>query len=264
MITANRIRVLLAAVFTLWLQLCLADAPSGEVDFSFDNITTPIWDLSGGLQFDQQMQGAGGGPVALSFGVSITHDVSGRLHGIGETALQIGNDWVAAHYTVSGSSSGGGNTTHFTLMVRMNGRDTIGGRPDTAFSASITYHLHVEDGALVGTSRGHVRVDKIGPATANADDISVPLPAGMDGTWAAHMNIVPLQQLGGTASIVLSNGRTLPATISGSFSADTQQSRVKLKGINEGKGLSLNLAFETDATTPDTVRGRILGQTVHE
>src|SRR5437868_12133062 len=90
----------LIAVLALSCNFCFAQ-PSGEFSIDFDN-STPLIDMSGTFQVNDQIIGAGGQPIALSFGVPITHSSSGGLRGAGGTPVQIGDGFVAANYRASG------------------------------------------------------------------------------------------------------------------------------------------------------------------
>ncbi len=264
--TPTKNHLLVAAVLLASLPCCLAqEAPSGLVSFAFNKSTVPVWDLTGDYQFDQSIQAVGDTTVDLSFGISITNDVQGRLRGSGVAFVAVGNDLVAGNYTASGRVSGGGQATRVTLQLRLTGDDVIGG-VQTRFSISVKYDLTVNPQglSLVGRARGNSSFAKLGSGPIHDDDISVSLPAGADGSWTAQMNIVPLNRLGGSGSIVLSNSRTLPTSLSGSFSTSTALAKVKLAGINEGRGTQLNLDFFTGASQPEAVNGKILGQTVRE
>jgi hypothetical protein len=78
------------------------------------------------------------------------------------------------------------------------------------------------------------------------------------------MNIIALRSLGGSALIILSNGKQVPTRLTGSYSARSALANVKLTGINEGLGTSANLKFISSAEGIElqSVRGSVLGQTV--
>jgi hypothetical protein len=256
---AIKTRWLFVAVFVLSLEFCFGQ--TAPVNFTFSGADTPVWDFTGSFQINQNMQGAGGQDVPLSFSIAITQDPAGQLRGTDWTILGVGNDFVAANYFVSGRVTGGGTAAKVTLLVRLKGEDTIAG-VFTPFNLVIKYDLQVVEGALVGKSRGSARFSKLGSATINDANVSLPLAAGMNGSWTLQLSVVALQKLAGSASIVLSNGRTLPATLSGSFASG--RSAVKLTGINEATGSRLNVVFFDNAAAPDSMRGRILGQTVQQ
>src|SRR6266705_7014631 len=82
------------------LYLCGAQAPSGLIGFSFDSATSRVYDLTGSLSIEQPMIGAGNQETPIAFSVDVTEDAKGRLSGTGMTILNVGNDFVAANYTV--------------------------------------------------------------------------------------------------------------------------------------------------------------------
>jgi len=88
------------------------------------------------------------------------------------------------------------------------------------------------------------------------------LPAGTDGTWTLQMNIVPLSPLAGSAQIVLSNGRTLQAHLSGSYSAGLDRSRVRVSGFEDSRGNTLTVEFDSNALL--RLQGTVFGQSVRK
>src|SRR6266704_4266549 len=117
-------------------SLCLgiAQAPSGLVSFSFDSPGSLVYDLTGSLSIEQPMVGAGNQETPIAFSVDVTADAKGRLSGTGMTILNVGNDFVAANYTVKGKTSGGGNSVNrASFTVKLTGEDTIAGVPNTLF-----------------------------------------------------------------------------------------------------------------------------------
>src|SRR6266567_1383204 len=110
MISSTKRRFCFLAFLLSSIYLGSAQAPSGAVGFSFDAPSAHVYDLTGSLFTEQQMIGAGDQETPISFSVDVIEDAKGRLSGNGETILNVGNDFVAAHYTVKGKISGGGNS----------------------------------------------------------------------------------------------------------------------------------------------------------
>jgi hypothetical protein len=248
----------------------VAQAPSGPVNFAFASASTAVYDLSGTYNIDQDIQGAGDTPVPLSLqGLVITHDAAGRLRGSGLIVVTIGSDSaMAAFCAASGQVSGGGNTpTKVTLSVHLTGNDVVSGRT-TPFNISLRYDFTVDPaaGALVGSARGSASFSLLSAGRINSDNVSVPLPPGVDGSWSAQLSITPLRKLAGAGAVVLSNGRTVPVNATGAFSANSGESSMRLSGalsgFNDGRGTLLKMTFLTDAVQPDTLSGKILGQKV--
>ncbi len=223
-------------------------------------LNTRFMIVSGSLQLDQTMIGAGGAEVALSYGISLTQDARGFSTGAGETIVVIGdNDFVAAEYSVKGRIRVVGDATHVTLVVRLRGEDVIAG-VSTTFNISIVYELDVarETGTLEGGARGTAGFGRLGKSRIRSA-VSVGLPSGADGTWTLQMTIVPLNRLAGSALVILPNGRTFQAHLSGRFFGD--QSVVRISGFAEGRGNSVTIIFNTGNEVL-FLRGRVLGQLV--
>lgn len=265
MATSVKNCLVFVAVLGSSLSLCLAQAPSGQVIFAFDATTTPVYDVTGTYTISQDIVGTAGSTTPLTvYDMPIYEDSQGRLQGLGVIMVSVGNDYVAADYTAKGRISGGGNSPiRVTLNVHLTGQGVVAGLA-TPFNISIKYNLEVNPGSMVGTARGNAGFTKLQGGPINSDNVVVPLPPGVNGRWIAQMNIIPLNQLSGSGNFILSNGRTLPAGLSGTFSQNSGLSKVRLPGIFEGKGNSLNVQFVTGANRPDQANGKILGQTVRE
>jgi hypothetical protein len=268
MTTRNKNRFALALLLFLPLHLCLAQAPSGIVSFDFDNTTSPVWDLSGTLIFQQTMIGAASQESPLAFGVEVTQDARGQLTGSGATLVTVGNnDSVAAQYTVRGKvSGGGGRTVRASIDVFLIGEDIVAGI-NTPFKIKVHYNLEAstEDLAFVGRASGNAVFRELSSARIRSE-VSVAAPGSLDGSWTAQMNIIPLRKLGGSGSIILSSGRVLPTHLSGSYSGSSAIANVKLVGVDEGAGVSANVKFisSEDGIELQSIKGKILGQTVRQ
>jgi hypothetical protein len=266
MLPRHNIRLLVLALLVFSLQVCSAQAPSGTITIPVDPTVAPIWDLTGTLDVSQPVQSSGG-EVLLGFAIPVTQDARGRLTGSGVIFLDVNGETVASDFTADGRVSGGGDSTKVTLTVKLTGEDVVAGG-QTPFNITITYKLKVdpEGLVLVGTSRGNARFKSLGIRGNIKSDVSIPLPAGVDGSWAIQMDILALNNLGGTGSFALSNGRSLPANLTGSFSEKSNASKVKLTGFDEGLGSSVNLNFTTTEAGVEIqkLRGKVLGQTVKQ
>jgi hypothetical protein len=261
--TAVCLFFVMAAVRLSWAQ-----APSGNFTFSFDAASTPLIDLNGDFSTSQNIVGAGGTLTPLSYSINLTNDPSGKLRATGVAIVQIGDDVVAANYSASGNVSGGGlHPTRVSLTVRLAGEGVIAST-ETTFTMSIRYNLFldVEDGLLQGSARGVVDFKQLGTGKVRDDFVSVPLPGGVDGSWSANLTIIPLTKLGGTGYILLPNGRQLQGNISGSFANSTGIAKIKLTGTGSDKGFTVTFTTTTgdEGLQLETVRGRILGQSVFE
>jgi hypothetical protein len=268
MISSTRRPVCFLAFLLSSIYLGSAQAPSGLVGFSFDSPSTHVYDLTGSLSTEQQMIGAGEQETPIAFSVDVIDDAKGRLSGNGETILNVSNDFVAAHYTVKGKTSGGGNSVNrASFTVKLSGQDTIAGLPNTKFSVSLEYKLEAdaEELVLFGSARGSASFSGLSSASIKSD-VAIGLAPGMDGSWSVQMNIVALKKLSGSAVITLSNQRALQTHLSGSFSSSSAVAKVKLSGIDQSKGTSVNLNFisSEEGMEIEKLDGKILGQSVRQ
>jgi len=265
---------LAAKAFCLFVLLAFSarpswgQAPSGEFTFSFDAATTPLIDVSGDFHAVQNIIGAGGTLTPLDYTINLTNLPSGKIRSTGVAIVYVGNDVVPAFYTASGNVSGGGTKpTRVSLSVRLTGEGVIA-NTETTFTISLSYNLflNVEDGQLQGSARGVANFKQLGSGTVRDDFVTVPLPGGIDGSWSTTMTIIPLKKLGGFAYIFLPNGRIMQASLSGSYSANSGISKIKLTGVGEDKGFTVTFTATSgeEGLQLETVRGRILGQTLVE
>ena len=260
----------------LTVQFCAAQ-PSGPVAFSFDRSNFPVWDLTGAYQLTQPIVGAGGAPVDLSFGVSVSQSSQGQLHGSGTTLVSIGDDtFVAGTYTVQGAVVSRHGSTRVVFSIRLKGFDWIAGSP-RHFSIQTQYALTLNPETLTldGTVRGTLAISGIGGSVIHSD-ISIPLPPGVDGSWTVTLNFLPLKRLTGTATFSISGyaspnapagfptSRILQARLTGVYSSRTGLAKVALSGVAESRGTSLVIEFEPGAAQPEKMTGRVLGQSVKE
>jgi hypothetical protein len=259
--------LLLASAFSLATALCAStqntavsqSVPSGPVSFSFTSSTAPVYDLTGSYQFEQQTLATGGTPLDLSLGFSIQQDAAGRLRGSGVTNVQIGDDVVAARYTVNGSvNGGGGKATRAKLSILWLVQDPAVAA-NGPLTISVQYNLEVSKGLLNGTARGRAKFGKASSRSINTSVSAVPLPAGADGSWRVTMNI---QTSGGSGSIVLPNGRSLQTSLASSFSARSGLGLMKLAGVGGDRGNALSINYFPVANAIDSLSGKVLGQTV--
>lgn len=241
-------------------QLCSAQAPSGILNFSFDN-SLPIWDLSGGYHIALVNTDKNGQTTPVEFDVVINQDTRGQLSGTGESIVQIGENFVAGAYEVKGSIRRQGGVTVVDLSVKINGQDTFAGKPNIAYSLNVDTKAKVDiddagNGVLIGESKINASFRGLGNLKGTSD-FSLGLPAGMDGSWELMLNVIPLgKKLGGTAVITLSNNRTLGFDLSGKTSGGASQAN--LKGTGGSEPSHLNITFDEESAGVEN--GEVLGQ----
>jgi len=155
--------------------------------------------------------------------------------------------------------------------VQLSGRDTVIGIPNTPIHISVSYNMTIDTNALAlnGTARGSLSLGQNSARIKSAVG-PIPLPQGVDGTWALQMNIVPYTRLGGSGIITVGSvlnanegtiGRVLQTSLTGTYSSANNLARVTLTG-RSGRGTSaLSLSFTPDGAV-QTMHGTILGQKV--
>ncbi len=251
-------------------HFCLAD----QVCFNFDASTAPVYDVTGEYLMQQDAV-SGGQTLPVAFYLGVNHEGSGRIRSSGSTILQFGTDYVAALYDVVGSVSGGdAHPIRVNFSARLRGYDWIAGEP-RRFSVSLTYHLTVNaaDATLDGNVRGSVSIHGVGSGRVNSD-ISVPLPADVDGSWKLTLNVTSLGSIGGTGTFAISDfippdnpagfptQRLLPATAHGSYSQRTGSSKVSVHGIYDGRGSNVSVTYDAADNTLQKLSGKVMGQAV--
>jgi len=252
-------------------KLCFAQAPSGFFEFSFDNTLTPLINMSGTFSSQQPIIGVGGTETPVSISIDVSNAINGAIRGSGITPVQVGEtDFLPANFIASGRVSGGGlNPIRVVLSVRMTGEGVVAGRT-TPFTITLRYNLvfNSETLALEGICRGSAVFNRIGTSRIRSDFVSVSVPSGGDGSWRAQMNILPLNRLGGTGSIITSDGRPIPGVLVGAYAPALGRSAIRLIGVNdganEGRGMSARfiLFSSEEGVTLDIARGKVLGQII--
>jgi hypothetical protein len=279
MITSIKSRLLTAALILSSLSLVSAQTPpSGSLSFSFDPAEyPPVFDLTGTYDFNQTLWGANSFAIPVEFALNdVTMDRTGHLKftDAAATVVTIGSEAAAATTKMSGTVSRSGNVTKAVLSVKMSGNDTVFGKNNTRFSISLTYNLEVTTSGLTGTVKGSASFSGLGSGKIN-DTISLDLPANCTGAWTDNMNLLALKKLGGSGTIVLSNGRSLPVNISGSYSYNVKKSPFGTAKLTQtgygtdssGSSLSLTLVNNTNAANGFDVialKGKILGQSIKQ
>lgn len=285
MMSAIKCRLLFLPILFGSLSFGFAQ-PSGAVTFSFDRSSFPVWDFSGAYQLDQQVVGAGGALLDLSYGVEIVQDLSGRLTGSGVTLVAIGTDFVAANYSLRGNVSLGGNDTRAVFSVRLAGQDVIAGQT-RSFNIQLSYNLVVDPNPanppawippLHGSPvRGSLRIQGFGSATVvSGDGFSIPLPTGVDGGWTLTMEILALNRLGGVAAVAIDRvagpgqaagyptTRNLSFNLTGSYHLNSGLSQLHLLALPGSQGNSLQVYLYDGAAVPSRLIGKLLGQIVRQ
>lgn len=265
--------LLLVAAFVIsGISQSLAQAPSGVTTNFISGATAPVYDLTGSYPLNQTVSGVGGTPINLSFQVDIVQGVQGQLRNPGNILLVgIGtNSTVAGIYSLSGRILTIKGETHAKFTVHIHNTDVVAG-VNTPFNINLRYDLIVSPGTLglpgsmSGTARGSAQLGGFGSGKI-LSDVSVSLPALVDGSWNLSMNILPLGHLSGTGTVTLSNSRRLQMRLNGNFSEATGISKVNLNGVQGSQGNTLHVEFltSTNGVQIQRLKGHLFGQQVQE
>ena len=258
--------------------------------FIFGDTNAPVWDISGIYQITNYMLG----PVIRSAGgVLITNpptevvfnqlglgvDTHGKVTGGGWILVPVGNDVndvVGGYCTVSGKMSGGGTNTHVNFTVKLPGNGSIAGVPTTCsisakYNLRVKYDLHANPPLtnLVGTTSGSAHFSHLGNGTLKSDNLSLPLPPGVDGTWSVAAALSQFgSKLFGSGKVVVPNTptTTLATTANGSISK-SGTGKLNLSGYGYSAGTQLTAQFSlipgaTNMVFVTGLNGKVLGQTV--
>lgn len=243
-------------VIPLSAQLLVAQ-PSGYVIVDFDSISAPLWDLSGPYEFSAPATGAGGQEIPVVYTVYLEHQVNGALRGSGTTTVRIGNEVVAANYTISGKVNGANGITKADFTIALKGRGTLAGR-DRNFTVSTSFRMLVSDwGTLNGSASGSVKVSGAGASSIKVLDYDVDLPNGVAGDWRLVLNYIPFKRFAGTGAVYVSTAfplgaptldseefRIFPGKISGTYSQSKDLTVGQFDGTGSGKGAAVRFEIE--------------------
>jgi hypothetical protein len=272
MTTSTKCRLLFAVLLLFAIPVCFSQqAPSGEVDFSFNSSNAPaVYDLTGAYTLSQNVQGVGGTTVPLSIGVTLIQNSRGVIKGSGITTATLGSGTTASTFAGFYNANGritslADGTRRANLNVHMHNTDIVAG-VRSSFNISAHYVLDVTPDGFSGSVRGSAQFSGLGSGRIDSP-VAAPLPPGIDGSWGVSMNILPLGKLTGTASITVSNSvfGPLQMRLSGRFDQTTGLSIVNLNGIKGAQGNNLHMEFFIDTNSVPTLssmHGRIMGQQV--
>jgi hypothetical protein len=247
----------------------------------------PVWDISGIYQITNCMpgsviRGAGGvqitnPPTEVVFNqLGLGVDTHGKVTGAGWILVPVGNDVVGGYCTASGKMSGGGTNIRANFTIKFTGNGNVAG-VETTCSISAKYNLLVKYDPeadppltnLVGKTSGSVRFAHLANGTLKSDNLSLPLPPGVDGTWSVTADFLQFgSKLFGSGNVVVPNtpATTLATTANGSISK-SGTGKLNLSGYGYSAGTQLTAQFSLIPGAPNTIfvtglTGKVLGQTV--
>lgn len=268
-------RLFCAALLFSALQFGLAQAQNSAPTFFFGPPVTPVWDISSTYNITNRLQSASLQPLDIVFeGVSFDVNAHGRLEGSGTIIVLVGDNpagnMVGGDYRVAGNISGGGTNTHVNFSIKYKGNGTVAGVATTC-NISVKYNLVVTSlMTMAGKCSGSANFSNLGSGKIKSD-ISLPLPASVDGGWNVTVYDQPFgNKLGGTANVQVdsdtSDPNEPPRVLATKLTGTIPRSGVrkeKLTGAGLSAGTQINLQYTPlPGVTNATINGKVLGQKV--
>lgn len=265
MASLKRMIVSLGALLAFALPAAHADLATGTYSYTFTN-DIPLWDISG--TYNEVV-----GPVEVNY--TINMDGAGKLLGQGDFTYDSGEgDTLSGNIGVSGTVKSASGVTRVTYTTKLVGDGYISGYYVT-FTAQLKEKLEInrDGGVMIGSANGKMTVavpelHKKGSAPIPLAENQVNLPPEADGNWNLSLNVATNGlKYTGTALVQLSNGRSIDLSLTGSYSAKTDLSKVSLKTLKTvppGPSMNLNLvaSFEEVEMAIQSLKGKVLGQSL--
>jgi hypothetical protein len=235
----------------LWLPVICSAQLTGQYSFPFTN-TFPLWDFSG-----TYARSEGG----LEVENILAHAPNGSLTGTGSAHLNDGLNNITGNEVTKGRVNGP-NTGRVTLTAAGKGdfSGTVLGRPVSGpFSGSLSVTLDPATRMVSGTESASLCVRGQGCRTI-ATNVSFALQENMTGAWTLALDIGTTNNVArGTATVQLSNGRTVSFNAHGRYRPSTGLTVLTLRG--KGPALGVNLPLTLDSGGAITkLRGKLFGQ----
>lgn len=226
-----------------------------------------LWDISGSYS------GVVGQNTGLGF--SIVADPSGKFTGSGTLSSDDGSGNVMnGNGTVNGTVKGSGTSTRISMTFLASGTGTtvvVGGTNNVTFTETIKLNCDIDgsNGELVvtGGSINAKETDlvtgkKISKSTKVWIGTPLTMPDDVTGDWNLTLNLIPDgTKYTGSATVQTSTGATTPLIATGSYSIQTDTSKITLKGT----GCSLNMVISTSGTnmSVQSAKGKLFGQSLN-
>lgn len=243
--------------------LAYAEVPSGHYENHFDRQPYGVWDLSGTYSNSMYLGGLLGEGL---FNFTLVQDDKGKIRGEGTVAGSRDGYNATANFTASGSIKSGGNTMSAVLKTVLIAAVTDG---HTIWNAKgnvkLTGKVDKPTSLLRGSVKGKVCAQGEGCESVS-EKAELPLPVETHGAWDLHLEITNVngKKLTGTATAVLHNAdgaiRNVPFTLSGQYNAQTNLTKLTLKG--SGGKFTIRANVSASQLIFQSMKGKMLGQTV--
>ena len=249
------IKIVVIRIVLLWLLLLFpasvrAGAPSGHYENQF-TAQSELWDLSGSYS---------DGP---NDNITVVQDDKGKLTGQVSLSGTDGSISIVMAGPVVGSIKTTGGVPRVSITMKLTGTGSDGSTT-VRVTMNVQFALGIDavTRELAGTFKTKVCVKARGAgcqSTTGAQQFD--LPDDMDGIWDLVMEIQNTNaKLTGSASAGLSNGRTLPLSLKGQYSAKNDVTKLNLKGSAGTATIQANAV--PAALLLQKMTAKLLGQTV--
>jgi hypothetical protein len=228
-----------------------ADAPAGQFNLQFLP-SQGIWDVTGNYpssEFD-----------VITNDIDLVQDEKGKITGTGTGTGTDQGITVDLVYNVTGSIKTANDITRVLLTLKISGTATDGFTTlPINGTIKLTLDLDKVNNILIGSGAASLCARGRCARASGPVQFDIPQsPQPMDGNWelALDLQSPDNKKIVGTGNATLSNGRVIPFTASGTYSAAKLLTKLNLKG--EGGTVTL----QNDAGQWALTKAKVLGQKV--
>lgn len=243
-------------IFLLWLLVVVpasvrAESPSGHYENQF-TAQPGLWDISGTYSENPQNQ------------FTIVQDDKGKITGQASLFETDGSTSITMAGPVVGSIKTTGGVPRVSVTLKLTGTASDG-FASVGVTANVQFTLGIDpaNSELTGTfkTKACIKAHGAGCQSANGPQ-QFDLPQDADGTWRLVMDMQNSNgKLAGTASAVLSNGRTLPLSLKGQYASKNDVTKLNLKG-GSAATVTIQANAVPGALVLQKMTAKLLGQTI--
>jgi hypothetical protein len=259
MITLKKMLLTLGMFCVLGQQVVHSEIMSGSFTNEFSvGSGLELWDPSG--TYTEDLDG-------LQMTFTLNSDPFGKLTGSGTFNVYEGWDYLSGNFVISGSLKSAGSVVRVKIAMTLTGSGYVAGY-FVNFSARVNENLEINAASheMIGTVGGSITVAV--PELRRKQTRSMPksgimmdLPDDTDGAWSLLMDVVPGgNTYAGTGTAELSNGRSFDLSVTGSYSAKKDTSKLLLTGLSKAVSLSLVTRETNGIMSIESLKGSTLGQ----
>ncbi len=269
-------RWLLVSALLFSFQLCRAQitVPS-TLSFdlgSDDPADNKLWDISGSYAVNLNVVSRNGNSIPVQIDFFLQQGPTGKLTTSAGNITGLvfdddNNSQFAITTKISGKVTGSSGVGRVHFTVKFSGNGPFGGVPNVTVQGSMNVDAETDasSGQLVGTKVTHFTANIVGVnnISGTAHNVSMALPAGVDGTWNLTMNLAGLNKFTGTGIVGLA-GQSFGLDLTGKFNGLLN---IKATGANDVpdtlsfKGSNAKI-FVTPSFNTVQVEGKLLGQKI--